>query len=1098
MFRRETNSPLTIMPQLPASPLQRTFWCFISYRHADNKEPGRQWATWLHQMLETYEVPTDLVGTTNDRGDVIPERIYPVFRDEEELPVDADLASPIFRALDASKFLLVICSPRAVASNYVAQEISYFKQLGREDRVLAAMIDGIPNASQDPKQSDQECFPEPLRHRVDAQGQLLKEVAEPVAADFRLDDFSQGWCSPEAYRQELKNAGKWSHAQIEQRVSTYQQRCELMKLKIVAGVLGIPLGTLTQRDKAYQLELSRKRAKRLRQWLAAVAVLGLFAIAGAVIATQQARIARQQTTRAEEQAAIARAQSKIAQEQTIVAEQQRAEAQKQTVIATENLGLARKSLAETHYKEASRLIQGPPGAILPAMESMMASLESDPGFGPSRRMMEHEMATREWVVPLVSYRDDSPILRAWLDARGEKAVLITKDATLRRVDLHNGSVMSSAHLATRLPKGTDIISAACDPSQQCVALLCQIAKPRQFPGDGDDKVWNWSWQLYVFALDGSLIGSDALAAVNLNRSFYASADQRSDRLADQPLFFASSQLLMLMGTNDIMAWSTDASAKQFRYLGAQGLALPGKGDAQERISGWEYELSDNSLRYLTNRQIIQQGITDAKLLQRHVFAQEPEELFPSPNGFSGMISFGKGNQAAISGLVDVSFQMPEGIGVGLPKEIMAAKEQYSNTFTSYDGVFQFTRSGGWMSFHKEVFDYSPTLADGAMQGKFQVSFPSNERATEWPPFLMRDGKDSVLLLSIVQSGNMEPQLLEIIRKPDLSREEWEIPRHRGISQIMNGETCWIAADGTQLAQIHGGELTVYRIGWRAKTQPVTPSSAAVMPLSFCAQDLGDDDKPVAPPQLSWDTSSSPAALQWEGKSFPLPESWDKSQAVAAYPMKTRKMQLVVLERAKAIGDLAYQDPFERRFRLWVIDAERGTTFLTDELFSFSVDAEESSLATCDGSRVRIFSLPLCEEIRQFLPKRLSNHMSAPAQTVFFSRDSHVLGVGSLSSYQDVVMDYRAFDVETGTEYLIARTGRTVWHFDLFLSQKHHQTQEWRDGAAPRQKMPFYVAGFGRDFVNSLQARRSQSVKEFRSEQDPKSTWSILRWPEFAP
>jgi MTH538 TIR-like domain (DUF1863) len=97
------------------TPAQRTYWCFISYRHADNKEPGRQWATWLHQAIETYEVPEDLVGTVNDRGDTFPARIFPVFRDEEELPVNADLASPIYRALDASKFLVVICSPRAVA-----------------------------------------------------------------------------------------------------------------------------------------------------------------------------------------------------------------------------------------------------------------------------------------------------------------------------------------------------------------------------------------------------------------------------------------------------------------------------------------------------------------------------------------------------------------------------------------------------------------------------------------------------------------------------------------------------------------------------------------------------------------------------------------------------------------------------------------------------------------------------------------------------------------------------------------------------------------------------------------------------------------------
>ena len=149
----------------------RLFWCFISYRHSDNKQPGRQWATWLHQAIETYEVPGDLVGTVNERGDTIPERIFPVFRDEEELPVDADLASPIYRALDASKFLVVICSPRAVASTYVGSEIRYFKQLGRGENVLAVMIEGEPNVAWEAdKQAagyrvEQECFPEALRQK---------------------------------------------------------------------------------------------------------------------------------------------------------------------------------------------------------------------------------------------------------------------------------------------------------------------------------------------------------------------------------------------------------------------------------------------------------------------------------------------------------------------------------------------------------------------------------------------------------------------------------------------------------------------------------------------------------------------------------------------------------------------------------------------------------------------------------------------------------------------------------------------------------------------------------------------------------------------
>jgi hypothetical protein len=74
------------------------------------------------------------------RGDVIPERIFPVFRDKNEAAADAELSKPIEQALAQSRFLVVLCSPLAVASEFVAQEILRFKQLhpARIDCILAA------------------------------------------------------------------------------------------------------------------------------------------------------------------------------------------------------------------------------------------------------------------------------------------------------------------------------------------------------------------------------------------------------------------------------------------------------------------------------------------------------------------------------------------------------------------------------------------------------------------------------------------------------------------------------------------------------------------------------------------------------------------------------------------------------------------------------------------------------------------------------------------------------------------------------------------------------------------------------------------------
>ena len=261
-------------PEAPPKNGTRRYAVFLSYRHADNKEPGRQWATWLHQMLENYEIPSDLAGTINSTGEVIPASLYPVFRDEEELPADADLTRNIREALENSALLVVICSPRAVQSRFVAEEIRYFKELGKADRILALMIDGEPNAAEDSaKQTagltvDMECLPEPLRRGVATNdGSIDWNVrTEPIAADARPGGRPvQGWTNSAAYREQLLRDGWTEKPKLDSEIQNYEQRLELTKLKLVAGALGVPLGVLTQRDKAMQLEKARKRARTLRR-----------------------------------------------------------------------------------------------------------------------------------------------------------------------------------------------------------------------------------------------------------------------------------------------------------------------------------------------------------------------------------------------------------------------------------------------------------------------------------------------------------------------------------------------------------------------------------------------------------------------------------------------------------------------------------------------------------------------------------------------------------------------------------------------------------------------------------------------------------------
>lgn len=204
---------------------------FISYSHQD-----KAWGDWLHKALETYRVPKRLVGRASRDGNV-PRRLYPVFRDREELPSSADLGNNIGEALRGSRYLVVICSPYSAASRWVDEEIKAFKRLGREDRVLALIVAGDPNASDKPGSGLVECFPPALRYRLGKDGQLSAERTEPIAADAR--------------------AGKDGRANA--------------LLKLLAGLLGVDYAELKQRERA-------RRIRRRLEWGAAAVLLAALAV----------------------------------------------------------------------------------------------------------------------------------------------------------------------------------------------------------------------------------------------------------------------------------------------------------------------------------------------------------------------------------------------------------------------------------------------------------------------------------------------------------------------------------------------------------------------------------------------------------------------------------------------------------------------------------------------------------------------------------------------------------------------------------------------------------------------------------------------------
>ena len=154
---------------------------FISYSHRDEK-----WGQWLHRGIERYRVPKAIVGRKTLYGPV-PKRLFPVFRDREELPTAADLSEVISKGLRDSSHLIVICSPHAAKSQWVNEEVRTFKKLGKQNRIICLIVDGEPNALDKPELDLEECFPPALKVIADDDGNLTDIEAEPIAADARQD-----------------------------------------------------------------------------------------------------------------------------------------------------------------------------------------------------------------------------------------------------------------------------------------------------------------------------------------------------------------------------------------------------------------------------------------------------------------------------------------------------------------------------------------------------------------------------------------------------------------------------------------------------------------------------------------------------------------------------------------------------------------------------------------------------------------------------------------------------------------------------------------------------------------------------------------------
>ena len=229
-----------------------SYHAFISYRHLDNQENGRKWADWIHQRIESYEIPENLKGKTTKNYRSLPVRLFPIYMDLVESNPGNQLSTEIEEKLSDSSALIVICSPNAAKKeSWVEHEVEYFKRNHPARPIIPVIIHGEPFAAESQKDPSLECFPTSLRYSYDANGKITQERSNIIAVDLRLNIHGQkveGWTVPGIMITQLNTTFGISSLEARQITKSYELQLEEGLIRMIASLCGLPITEFIGRE----------------------------------------------------------------------------------------------------------------------------------------------------------------------------------------------------------------------------------------------------------------------------------------------------------------------------------------------------------------------------------------------------------------------------------------------------------------------------------------------------------------------------------------------------------------------------------------------------------------------------------------------------------------------------------------------------------------------------------------------------------------------------------------------------------------------------------------------------------------------------------